>query len=226
MHFTGTVYRAPADAYVPLIEITQGCTHNNCKFCSMYKDVQFRMSPMEWIEEDLQELRETVPNTTKLAFVGANPFVLSYDKMKNILEKVHEYLPNVTYISMSARVTDIKNKTVEELTDLRKLGIARLYVGVESGDTWTLDRINKGYKAEDIVEQCHKLEEAGIPYWVTFLNGVSGIEHSRDHAINSAKIFSQLKPEVVGSGSLALFPDIELTKEANIGEFKPLNEKQ
>jgi radical SAM superfamily enzyme YgiQ (UPF0313 family) len=128
----------------------------------MYKDVPFRMSPMEWIEEDLQELKESVPNTTKLAFVGANPFVLIYDKMKIILEKVHEYLPHVTYISMAARVTDIRNKTVEELIELRKLGIARLYVGVESGDNWTLDIINKGYKAEDIVEQCKKLEEANI----------------------------------------------------------------
>lgn len=61
---------------------------------------------------------------------------------------------------------------------------------------------------------------------MTFLNGVSGVEHSRDHAINSAKIFSQLKPEVVGSGSLALFRDIELAKEAAEGIFTPLNEKQ
>ena len=38
------------------MEITQGCTHNRCKFCTMYKEVPFRMSPMEWIEEDLKEL--------------------------------------------------------------------------------------------------------------------------------------------------------------------------
>jgi hypothetical protein len=43
-------------------------------------------------------------------------------------------------------------------------------------------------------EQCHKLEEAGIQYWVTFLNGVAGREHSHEHAVNSAKIFNQLKP--------------------------------
>ena len=56
MHFTGTVYRNPYWPTWPLLEITQGCTHNQCKFCTMYKDVPFRMSPMEWIEEDLQEL--------------------------------------------------------------------------------------------------------------------------------------------------------------------------
>lgn len=41
------------------MEITQGCTYNMCKFCTMYKEVPFRMSPMEWIEEDLKELAES-----------------------------------------------------------------------------------------------------------------------------------------------------------------------
>lgn len=62
MHFTGTVYRNPYWPTWPLLEITQGCTHNSCKFCTMYKDVQFRMSPMEWIEADLQELAKTDPD--------------------------------------------------------------------------------------------------------------------------------------------------------------------
>ena len=56
MHFTGTVYRNPYWPTWPLLEITQGCTHNRCKFCTMYKEVPFRMSPMEWIEEDLKEI--------------------------------------------------------------------------------------------------------------------------------------------------------------------------
>ena len=41
MHFTGTVYRNPYWPTWPLLEITQGCTHNRCKFCTMYKDVPF-----------------------------------------------------------------------------------------------------------------------------------------------------------------------------------------
>ena len=28
----------------------KGCTHNSCKFCTMYRDVDFRLQPMEWIE--------------------------------------------------------------------------------------------------------------------------------------------------------------------------------
>ena len=102
----------------------------------------------------------------------------------------------------------------------------RYILGVESGDDWTLERINKGYGSLDILEQCHKLEEAGIDYWMTFLNGVAGRSHSREHAINSAKIFSKCKPMLVGTGGLTLFPRTPLLEEANRGEFDPLSEKE
>ena len=188
----------------------------------MYKDVPFRMSPMEWIEEDLKELSQSDPNATTIQILSANPLVLTYDKLASIFEMVHRYLPKMEYIYLAGRVSDLKNKTVEELKKLKELGMKEISLGVESGDDWTLDRINKGYHAEDILEQCHKLEEAGIDYWMTFLNGVAGKSHSREHAINSAKIFSQCKPMLVGTGGLTLFPGTPLLEEAKRGEFAPM----
>lgn len=226
MHYTGTVYRAPMDAMNPLLEITQGCTHNSCKFCNMYKDIPFKMSPLEWIEEDLQELQHVVPHTKRLTFVGANPFVLSYDKLMVILNLVHKYLPDVNYITTQTRVSDIQNKTVDQLKELHANGIEKLYLGIESGDDWTLQRINKGYTSDIIIPQSLKLEQAGIKYWLTFMNGIADRKHSYDHALHSAQIFSQLHPEAIGSGSLVLFPDTVLAQEANSGLFKPLTEKE
>lgn len=226
MHFTGTVYRPPAEAYTPLLEITQGCTHNKCKFCTMYKDVPFRASAIKDVEEDLEELQSYVPDAERIYFVGGNPFALSFEMLKERCLLVKKYLPKVEKIAMNARVTDMKNKTVEQLKELRSLGITELYIGHESGDDWTLQRINKGYTSKDILEQCHKLEATGIIYWTTFLNGIADVEHSRQHAMNSAKIFSQLKSEVVGSGSLAIFPGAELENEVRRGEFIELSEKE
>ena len=226
MHFTGTVYRNPCWPTWPLLEITQGCTHNRCKFCTMYKDVPFRMSPMEWIEEDLQELAQTDPDARTIQLLSANPLVLSFDRLAPILEMINRYLPKMEYIYLAGRVTDLKNKTAEELKKLKALGMREISLGVESGDDWTLDRIHKGYHAEDILEQCHKLEEAGIDYWMTFLNGVAGRSHSREHAVHSAKIFSQCRPMLVGTGGLTLFPGTPLLEEAQRGEFDPLTEKE
>ncbi|MCR5422270.1 MAG: radical SAM protein [Bacilli bacterium] len=226
MHFTGTVYRNPYWPTFPLIQITQGCTHNKCKFCTMYKDVPFRMQPMEYIIEDLEEIKSIMPNAKTIQLLSANPLAPTYKVLEPILKKINEYLPNIEYIYAATRVDDIKNKSVDELIKLKELGIKEISLGVESGDDWTLDRINKGYHASDILEQCQKLDEAGIKYWLTFLNGVAGKEHSISHAINTAKIFNQTHPLLVGTGGLTLFPGTLLLDEARNGKFTPLSEEE
>ncbi len=225
MHFTEPVYRNPYWPTYPLLQITQGCTHNRCKFCSMYKGVQFRLQPMEYIEEDLKEIAEIVPNARTIQLLSANPLVMTYDKLVPILEMIGRYLPDMEYVYAATRVTDVGNKTVPQLKHLKELGLREISLGVESADDWTLDRVSKGYHAEDIIEQCTKLEQAGIDYWVTFLNGIGGRSHWREHALRSAEVFSSLNPKVVGTGGLTLFPDTDLFDEASKGEFDPLDEK-
>lgn len=226
MHFTDTVYRNPYWPTWPLLQITQGCTHNSCKFCTMYKDVQFGLQPMEWIEEDLKELAEMDPHAKTIQLLSANPLCMSYDKLAPILEMINKYLPEMECIYGATRVTDIRNKTVDELKSMKEMGLREISLGVESGDDWTLDRVHKGYHAEDIYEQCGKLREAGIDFWMSFLNGVAGKEHSMDHAVHSAEVFSRCDPMLVGTGGLVLFPGTPLLDEANRGEFTPLSERE
>ena len=61
---------------------------------------------------------------------------------------------------------------------------------------------------------------------MTFLNGVAGRSHSREHAIHSAEIFSQCKPMLMGTGGLTMFLGTPLLEEAQRGEFDPLSEKE
>lgn len=225
MHYTGTVYRNPYEPPSPLLEITQGCSHNKCKFCNMYSAVKFKPSPIEWIEEDLAEIASMYPNTHRLQLLSADPFVLGFEQLDEICDLVYKYLPNIKIMTMAARVDNIKDKTVEELEILKSKGIVELNLGAESGDDLTLKQVNKGYESKDILEQCSKLDEAGIDYWLTFLNGVAGREHSKDHAINSAKIFSQCNPTVVGTGGLVLFEGTGLLAQYKQGKFNPLSEK-
>ncbi len=226
MHLTEPVYRNPYWPTWPLIQITQSCTHNSCKFCTMYRDVLFRMQPMEWLEEDLRELQVLAPNAKTIQLLSANPLALSFDRLMPRLQLIRKYLPNLQHMYAATRVDDIKNKTTEQLKALRDIGVDEISLGVESGDDWTLQRVNKGYTAQDILEQCHKLDEADIRYWMTFLNGVAGREHSHDHAVHSAEIFNQCHPMLVGTGGLTLFPGTPLLEEAGRGEFTPLDERE
>ena len=171
MKFTGTIWRPPYEASSLLLEVTAGCTHHKCKFCTLYNDLpfKFRMSPMEGIECDLQEVADTLKQWHGFRFdraflTGANPFVLKTERLLAITELIRKYVPTVKTIGCFARVTDITLKSDSDLTALAQAGYDSLTIGIETGDNGALDFMNKGYRAADIVEQCTRLDSAGIRY--------------------------------------------------------------
>lgn len=227
MHYTEPVFRPPQEANTPLLEITAGCTHSKCSFCNLNGQAKFRMAPLSQVEDDLRELSLTNPHSKRIFFLMANAFALSYDRLMERIDLVHKYLPEVTEISMQTRVQDIKNKTPEQLRNLYDQGIHFLYTGFESGDDETLAFMNKNCTAKDIIKQTAKLDDAGIGYQATFLNGVGGKKLSRQHAINSGKVFSQIHPtDAVWITSLVLLPDTKLYQDMKEGRFTPLSEME
>ena len=123
MHYTGTIWRPPYEACSALIQVTAGCTHHKCKFCTLYEDVpfKFRMSPLSEVEADLKEMSRYYRNAKRVFFTGANPFVLSFDKLKTLAGLVRKYYPKVQSIGCFARITDITPKTTEQLRELREM---------------------------------------------------------------------------------------------------------
>lgn len=219
MHYTGTIYRPPAEAKTVLLQVTVGCSHDHCTFCSMYKDVPFSIESIEQIEDDLREVRSLRPDADRVYLVGGDPFVLNYQQLKIIVEKIKEYLPRCETISMYARVTNIQTKTKEELKALCTLGINHLYIGIETGHDETLTRIRKGNTADQAVIQCKRLEDAGIEYHAIYLNGLAGQGKGEISALETAKLFNQLKPKSIGITSLTLVPGTDLYEQKLSGEF-------
>ena len=92
MHFTGRTWRPPYEAHSVIIQATSGCTYNKCKFCSLYKNECFRMSPIEEFEEDLVEIKGYQPYARRIFWTGANPFAMSYENLKLRALTVRDYL--------------------------------------------------------------------------------------------------------------------------------------
>ncbi len=226
MHFTGRTWRPPYESHSVILQATSGCTHNKCTFCSLYKNEKFRMSPMEEFEEDLAEIKSYQPNARRVFLTGANPFAMSYENLKLRALTVREYLIKCQSIAMFAGIRDIKDKKVWQLKKLRAMGINGLSIGTESGDDKTLRLANKGYTADDILEQCRKLDEAGIEYYFVYMTGLAGKGNGQRNAVNSAKVFSQLNPYFISVDSLTLFPDTPLYQMAKQGKFTPADEKE
>ncbi len=226
LHFTRRTWRPPYEANSVIIQATSGCTYNKCKFCNLYKDECFRMSPIEEFEEDLEEIKSYQPYARRIFWTGANPFAMSYENLKLRALTVRDYLIKCQTMAMFASIRDIKDKEVWQLRKLRAMGINGLSIGIESGDDDTLVLANKGYTTTDILEQCQKLDEAGMEYYFVYMTGLAGKGGGYRNAINSAKLFSKLNPYFISIDSLTLFPNMELYKMAEQGKFVPASEKE
>lgn len=233
MHYTGTIWRPPYEASSLLLEVTAGCTHHRCKFCTLYTDLPFpfRMSPLTDIEADLREAGETYRHFSgrkinRVFLTGANPFVLSYERLKEISGMIRRYLPEIKTIGGFARVTDVAAKTDEELANLHRMGYDGLTIGMETADDEALRFMDKGYLSADILEQCGRLDSAGIRYSFFYLTGISGAGRGEAGAKATAAVCNQLHPAVIGANMLTVYPDSGLYEEIKRGNWKEESETE
>ncbi|MDE7140887.1 MAG: radical SAM protein [Treponemataceae bacterium] len=228
MHYTGTIWRPPYEAWSALLQVTAGCTHHACKFCTLYDDIpfKFRLSPAEEIEADLRELRRLTPDVTRLFLTGANPFVLSPEKLRGIAYTAKQHLQRLRTIGCFARITDITPKTDEELRHLRSCGYTGLTIGVETGDDEALAFMRKGYAAADILTQCRRLDEAGIEYNVFYLTGICGTGNGARAVKNTLSVLNRLSPKIIGASMLTVQPTSELYAEIQHGNWTEAGETE
>lgn len=226
MHYTGTIWRPPYEAYSLLIQVTAGCTHHSCKFCTLYEDLpfKFKLSPFSEVEQDLAEASKYYHKVPRIFFTGANPFVLNTEKLKTLAKMVKEYYPKYETIGCFARITDITPKTIEELKELRALGYDGITIGVETGDDKMLTFMNKGFLSKDTIEQCKKLEAANISYNFFYLTGISGAGRGEIGAKETAKVFNQLHPRIIESSMLTIYKSSELYEEIQKGNWREESE--
>lgn len=219
LHFTGQVWRPPYEANSQLLQLTSGCTWHRCKFCSLYHGTSFRMSPLSEVEADLKVIQQWQPNARRVYLTGANPFALSYNRLIDVALLLRKYLPQMVSFGMFARVTDIMPKTIAELKNLHHLKLDSINIGIETAHDPTLERMDKGYHAADIIEQLSKLDEAGIRYNVFYLNGLGGKGNGIESATATAKVLNKLHPCIINIVSLTIFPESRLYQDVLNGSY-------
>lgn len=219
MKFTGTTYRPPFEASSLLLQVTSGCSHNRCSFCTMYRDVPFHVESQEQIEKDLDEARTYAPYIQRVFLENGDPFVLSADRLKAIAEAIRQRLPLVETIAMYASIGNIKAKTDEELRQLRRLGTNELNIGVESGLDEVLASLNKGYSVSEAICQLQRLKAAGIDYGANIIFGAAGSGKGTENAIATAELVNQTQPYLIFTGTIHADPGCPLYDDLRSGRF-------
>lgn len=228
LSYTEPVFRPPSEWKSLILQVTNGCSWNKCTFCDMYtsESKKFKPKKPELIEQELVTIVESNLPVGRVFLADGDAMMLPFNRLKEILLLIKQYLPQVTRVSSYCLPRNLTNKTVEQLTELRALGLSLLYVGCESGDDEVLALIEKGETYQSSLVALSKIKQAGIKSSVMILNGLGGPELSKQHAINSAKLMNAAQPEFL-STLVVSFPLGEERFASNFnGRYRQLNQQE
>jgi radical SAM superfamily enzyme YgiQ (UPF0313 family) len=226
MMYEGIVYRPPSEANSLIVQVTIGCSHNGCSFCGMYKEKKFRIRDLEDIMADLEQAKLDYGVVKRIFLADGDALVLETSKLKLILLKIKELFPLCQRVGIYATTNDILTKPLEELREIKDLGVGILYLGVESGSNGILESINKGVTAEMIIMAGRKVKDSGIKLSTTLISGIGGREKIIENAIESAKLIGDINPDYVGFLTLMLEPGTPIYDDIQNGVFHVLTPEE
>ena len=220
------VFRPPSEAKSLILQVSNGCSYNLCGFCEMYTSAQKKFKPkaISDIEKEIATVADQMPDVRRFFLADGDAMTLSFRRLKEILMCINQYFPQRERVTAYCLPRNIKKKTVEELAELKELGLSMVYVGCESGDDKVLECVQKGETFETSKDALLKLKAAGIKASVMILNGLGGRKFSEQHAVNTAKLMNETQPEFV-STLVVSFPTGEERFRAGFdGEYEPLEQ--
>jgi len=236
-----TIIRPPSewrDYYLPL---TGGCSNNTCTFCNYYGS-KLQIREIEDVKEEIDALAiymkhgirmPTIPGIVyiiaqqwdglRVFLQDGDALVYPFPQLKEALTYLNEKFPGLERIATYATAQDILRRSLNELKELKELKLGIMYMGIESGDNEVLHSIDKGVNYSQLVEAGRKVKEAGITLSATVILGIGGVEGSKKHAIETAKILSEIDPEYAGALTLTLVPGTPLYEQWQRDEFNPIS---
>lgn len=226
MIYDQPLYRPPSEASSLIIQVTIGCAHNKCTFCSMYKSKKFRIRSKNDIFKDLEEMSKYSRQVRRIFLADGDALVMKTADLKDILLKIRELFPYCERVGIYAAPGDILRKTPEELAELKECGFGIVYLGIESGSDKILKAVKKGAGSEEIIAAGKHIVASGIKLSVTLISGLGGKECWEEHARESARVVNAINPDYLGLLTLLIEPETELYDLVNEGSFKLLSPEE
>lgn len=218
MKYEGSIYRPPSEADSLILQVAVGCSYNGCTFCHSFQGKKFRIKGFEEIKEDIDEA-STYGFIPRVFLADGDALIIPQNELVRILSYLKEKIHGLERVGIYANAVDVLKKSVEELKELKRLGLGIVYLGLESGNPEILKRIRKNASADQMVRAAKRVKEAGILLSVTVLLGIGGVELSQAHAEDTGRILSQMDPEFVGALSLMIVPGTPIHEELRSGKL-------
>lgn len=187
---------------------------------------KFKPKKTDQIEQELLTIAQSNMPVGRVFLADGDAMMLPFQRLKDILLLIKQYLPQVTRVSSYCLPRNLGNKTIEQLNELKALGLTLVYVGCESGDDEVLKLIDKGESYQSSLVALTKLKQSGIKSSVMILNGLGGPDLSEQHAINSARLMNEAQPDYLSTLVVSFPLGEERFASAFNGRFRQLTQAE
>ena len=217
------VIRPPAEASSFLLQITLGCSADNCSFCGAYKNKPFRVKDFKEIAADIHRYASRYQDTRRVFLMDGDALVLPNSKLLPVLKELQHAFPRLSRVASYANGCNITRKSDHDLAELREHQLSLIYMGLESGSQAILDRCGKTSRVEEMVDAVQRAARAEIKSSVIVLLGLGGKRHSEEHVKRTIEALNRMQPRYLSFLSLMIIPGTILAKEVSQGDFKELD---
>ena len=150
----------------------------------------------------------------------ADNLVMKSQDLVEVLNFLREKFPQITRVTTYSRSRTIVRKSVESLKAIRKAGLDRVHVGLETGYDPLLKLMKKGVTGAQHVEAGRKVLEAGMELSEYVMPGLGGQDLWKEHATATAKVLNQINPHFIRLRSLRVPDRVPLSEKLKDGEFQ------
>ena len=173
--------------------------------------------------EDFELARRVYRRVERVFLADGDALMRRTGDLVEIVGLVYGLFPECQRVTCYASPTSLQIKSEDELRLLRSKGLQMVYMGLESGCDAVLEKMQKGHTAAEIVAAGQKARRCGLALSVTAISGLGSVAHWREHAADTARAVSEMKPDYLGLLTLMVEPGTPLEAWVREGSFTLLS---
>lgn len=227
MEYEGRICTPPVERSSFKLPIMVGCTYNKCKFCGLFKDLEYRVLPFEQVQAEVARVVAVNGKPKNIMLGDGNAFSLPTEYLAEVLDYIRAELPTVETFRADATITSIRQKSDEELALLASKGLTTLYIGIESGLDDVLRYMWKDHLNDECRKQVARIQAQGMGFGAHIMTGVAGAGRGMENAEATARLLNELKPTYVCNFSMiVLGHHTEIARDVKEGRFQLASHKE
>jgi biotin synthase-like enzyme len=149
----------------------------------------------------------------------ADNLIMKTKDLVEVLRFLKAQFPKIKRVTTYSRSRTVIRKSVDALKQIRKAGLDRVHIGLETGYDPLLKLMKKGVSGAQHIEAGRRLLAAGMEVSEYIMPGLGGQEMWRDHAVETAKVLNQINPHFIRLRSLRVPDRVPLHTKLKDGSF-------